>query len=396
MQGKRTDTRSLPPADAVSLAHSERVAGCIRQAITDAGGSISFAEYMQLALYAPGLGYYTAGAAQFGPGGDFVTAPEVSPLFGRILARQCASVLRELPQAGVLELGAGNGALAVQMLGALADYGAEPVRYSILEVSPELGSRQHRRIREELPEMSQKVEWLSGLPRKFDGVVIANEVADALPVERFQKDGDRVLQLRVKAERSGFAWEKERAPGFLEAAVRRIEASLGAALPDGYTSEVSTGLPHWLHDIAARIRYGFVFLFDYGLPRREYYAPDRNDGWLRCHFRHRAHNDPFVYPGIQDLTAWVDFTTLAEAATAAGMEVAGFVTQAQFLMNGGLVEELAELKELPTVAQLELARQVKLLTLPGEMGEHFKCLGCYRGLLTKPTSFAFMDRAHTL
>lgn len=396
MQVKTRDTHSLPAADAVSLAHSEKVAACIRQAVADAGGSISFAEFMQLALYAPGLGYYNAGAAKFGPNGDFVTAPEVSPLFGRVLARQCASVLQQLPVPQVLELGAGSGALAVQVLGALSDFGIEVERYDIFEVSPELKERQERRIRGELPRMLPTVAWLSQLPEKFDGVVIANEVADALPVERFQKDGNRVLQLRVTTERNAFAWCRETAPEFLVAAVRRIEVTLGAALPDGYTSEVSTGLPHWLHDIAARVGTGFVFLFDYGLPRRAYYAPDRDDGWLRCHFRHHAHNNPLVYPGIQDLTAWVDFTAVAEAASAAGMNVAGFVTQAQFLMNGGLPEELADMAKLPTVAQLELSRQVKLLTLPGEMGEHFKCLGLCRGQLLIPASFTFMDRVHTL
>jgi SAM-dependent MidA family methyltransferase len=396
MQGKRTGALALPPPDARSLAHSERLARRIHEAIEEAGGSISFAEYMHLALYAPGLGYYAAGAAKFGAEGDFVTAPEFSPLFGRILARQCASVLRELPQAEVLELGAGSGALAVQLLAALPGFGVAPTKYSILEVSPDLASRQQQRIRDEMPDSLPKVGWLSGLPQSFAGVVIANEVADALPVERFQIDGDRVLQWRVRRRGSGFAWAKESAPVFLEQAVRRIEASLGIALPDGYTSEVSTGLAHWMHDIAARISYGFVFLFDYGLPRREYYAPDRGEGWLRCHFRHRVHNDPLIYAGIQDVTAWVDFTTLAEAASDAGMEIAGFVTQAQFLINSGLEEELAELQELPTVAQMELARQVRMLTLPGEMGEHFKCLGFNRGQLTKPAAFAFMDRAHTL
>ncbi|MGH8194462.1 MAG: class I SAM-dependent methyltransferase [Woeseiaceae bacterium] len=372
------------------------MAACIRQAIEDAGGSISFAEFMQWVLYAPGLGYYNAGAAKFGAGGDFVTAPEVSPLFGRVLARQCASVLQQFPVPQVLELGAGSGALAVQMLRALSDFGLEPARYAILEVSPDLKERQERLIRGELPALRTRVEWSAELPEHFDGVVVANEVADALPVERFQKDGNRVLQMRVTTERNRFAWCREKAPEFLEAAVRRIEETLGAALPDGYTSEVSTALPHWIHDIAARVGTGFVFLFDYGLPRREYYAPDRDDGWLRCHFRQCAHNNPLVYPGIQDLTAWVDFTAVAEAASAAGMNVAGFVTQAQFLMSGGLQEELVDMAKLPTVAQLELSRQVKLLTLPGEMGEHFKCLGLCRGQLAIPASFTFMDRAHTL
>lgn len=386
----------MPAPDADSLAHSEKVSACIRQAIAESGGSLSFAEFMQLALYAPGLGYYMAGARKIGAAGDFVTAPEVSPLFGRVLARQCAAVLRQLPERNVLELGAGSGALAVQLLGALAERGPEPARYAILEVSPDLRERQERLIRAELPGIGARVEWLAELPERFDGVVIANEVADSLPVERFQKAGGEVLQYRVMVQGEGFAWCLDTAPDFLTKAVRHVEETLGAPLPDGYTSEVSTGLSHWIHDIAMRVGRGFVFLFDYGLSRREYYAADRRDGWLRCHFRHRAHDNPLIYPGIQDLTAWVDFTTVAEAASAAGMDVAGFVAQAQFLMNGGLDDEMAASVRLPTAARLELLRQVKMLTLPGEMGEHFKCIGLSRGNITKPSSFTISDRAHTL
>ena len=396
MQAKRNIPDSLSMPDAESLSHSDKVAAHIREAIALAGGSISFAEFMQLALYAPGLGYYSAGAAKFGAAGDFVTAPEISPVFGRVLARQCAEVLRQLSEPAVLELGAGSGALAVQLLRALAGQGIEVTRYAILEVSADLRQRQEALIRDRHPDLETKVEWVSALPARFDGVVVANEVADALPVERFRKSGDDVLQYRVIRDGSGFAWSGAPAPEFLKDAVLDIECSLGAPLRDGFVSEVSAGLPAWIGDIAGCVGTGFVFLFDYGASRREYYAPDRGDGWLRCHFRHRAHEDPLIYPGIQDLTAWVDFTAVAEAASAAGMDIAGFVSQAHFLMNGGLDDELAVSPRLPTAAQLELSRQLRILTLPGEMGERVKCIGLSRGAIERPPSFTIADRAHTL
>ncbi|HLU05934.1 MAG TPA: SAM-dependent methyltransferase [Woeseiaceae bacterium] len=387
-----TSAAELPLPDPDSLAHSERVAAFIRKSIREAGGSISFAEFMQHALYAPGLGYYSAGAAKLGAGGDFITAPESSTLFAKVLARQCAPIFRTLASRDVLELGAGSGALAADLLKCFP----ELTRYRILEVSADLRQRQENLLRQQAPEHLGKVEWLDTLPRSFSGIVIANEVADALPVERFERAGDGLLQHRVVAKGEAFAWRRDPAPLFLEHAVGHLEHSLGSEFPVGYVSELSPGLPGWIADISASLDHGFMFLFDYGLTRAEYYASDRGDGWLRCHFRHRAHNDPLIYPGIQDLSAWVDFTTVAEGATGAGMEIAGFVSQAHFLMNGGLEEELAEFQRLPTAAQLELSRQVKMLTLPTEMGEHFKCIGLSKGCDCTPASFSSFDRTHSL
>ena len=386
----------LPRPDDESLAHGKKVCESIRRAIDEAGGSISFAQFMQLALYSPGLGYYNVGTTKFGATGDFVTAPELSPLFGRVVARQCESVLKQLEKGKILELGAGSGRLAVEILRKLTELKSPPERYLILEISADLKARQEELISEELPDLLQRVEWLSKLPEKFAGVVIANEVADALPVERFERTDAAVLQMHVTASETGFDWSRKPAPEMLAMAVEKIETDIGEALPPGYQSEISLGLPDWIGQIARCLDKGLVLLFDYGVSRREYYSRERNQGWLRCHFRHHAHNEPLIYPGIQDLTSWVDFTAVAESAVDHGLDVAGYVTQAQFLINGGLEDELAGIADLAVADQLELSRQVKLLTLPGEMGENFKCIGLGCGELTGVTAFSSADRAHTL
>lgn len=396
MQTKPESRTDLPEPDAESAAHSEQVAAHISDVIERSGGSISFAEYMQHALYAPGLGYYSAGATKLGADGDFVTAPEISPLFGRVLARQSAFVLEQLGGGDVLEPGAGTGALAVSVLAKLDELGALPDRYLILEVSADLKERQEARIRSECPQYLDRVVWISELPGDFTGVVIANEVADAIPVERFRIHDHEVMQARVATEGGSFVWQYAAAHERLRDAVRDIEADIGQTFGNGYESEVSLGLRNWVTDLSNSVSKGVVLLVDYGVTRREYYAPERGQGWLRCHFRHHAHDNPLILPGIQDLTAWVDFSAVAEAASAAGMTIAGYVTQAHLLMGGGLEEELAEFTSLPVAKQVELSGQVKLLTLPAEMGENFKCIGLCRGDILPPPALVATDRAHLL
>lgn len=400
---------SLPEPDAAGAAHSARVADSTRRLIDAAGGSISFGEFMQHLLYAPGLGYYVAGSRKFGPDGDFVTAPEVSSLFGAVIARQIAPVLAARADAGILEFGAGSGALALQVLRRLRELDCLPRRYLVLEVSADLRERQQQLLAREEPALAARIEWTDAVPDGFAGVVLANEVLDAMPVERFRigEDGD-VQQLRVVNEGDGFGWSQALAPAWLGDRVAALAADLPQPLPAGYVSELSPGLPGWIGDLAARLSDALVLLFDYGVSRREYYAPDRHDGFLRCHFRHRAHNDPFLWPGIQDLTAWVDFTAVAEAAVDNGLDVAAYVTQSQFLLHGGLAEELLlALGDAPgsagnrepaadAAARYELSRQVKLLTLPGEMGEHFKCMGLAAGDVSLPVALIAADRSHTL
>jgi len=396
MQPEHHPGLELPIADKDSAHHSQRVFEHIRALIESSGGSISFAEFMQEALYAPGLGYYSAGAKKFGADGDFVTAPEISPLFGYVLARQCAAVLGQLDGGQVLEPGAGSGALAVSLLRKLEQLNALPDRYLILEVSADLQRRQQQRLREEVPHLADRVIWLAQLPQGFSGVIVANEVADALPFERVVKRQGVLQQYRVAVEDEKFVWRFAAAPELLRQAISSIETHLDEPLADGYETEISPAVSNWITDLSAAIDAGFIFLFDYGVTRREYYAPDRYRGWLRCHFRHRVHGDPLILPGIQDLTTWVDFSAVAQAAQASGLEVAGFVTQAHFMLHGGLDEELTDFTSLPIAQQLELSRQVKLLTLPGEMGESFKCIGLSRGDINLPTAFRMSDRTHRL
>jgi len=389
-------TSALPSPDHDAAEHSVRVAAFIRARIEEAGGSIGFAEFMQHALYAPGLGYYAAGTTKFGAAGDFITAPEVSSLFGRIVARQCAEALGAMGGGVILEVGAGSGKLAVDVLATLAALDALPDRYEILEVSADLQARQQERLASALPELANRVTWVSGFPAIERGVVLANEVLDALPVERFVRRADGVRQIRVAVASEGFGFVEVPAPARLAGAVAAIERDLGEPLPEGYVSEVSLGLPAWIEALGGALERGVALLFDYGVSRREYYAPERGDGWLRCHFRHRAHNDPLIHPGIQDITAWVDFTAVAEAAVAAGLEIGGYAAQAQFLLGAGLTEEVAALESLPAAERIALSQQVKTLTLPGEMGEHFKCMALQHGMPAAPSAFLSGDRTHTL
>jgi SAM-dependent MidA family methyltransferase len=397
---QHSEQRTLPEPDSISAAHSELVARHLFDKIAAAGGCISFAAFMHEALYAPGLGYYNAGAAKFGPDGDFTTAPEVSSLFGHVLARQCATVLLEVREnhelASILEFGAGSGKLAADVLARLNELDALPDRYQILEVSADLRERQESHINSAVPELASRVSWLTHLPDEHHGVILANEVLDALPVERFIRHADHVAQLCVSIEDGHLTIVEREAAAPLAEAVKAIETELGQPLPEAYVSEVNLAAAAWVADIAATLQVGMAFLFDYGVSRHEYYAADRNDGWLRCHFRHYAHSDALILPGIQDITSWVDFSAVASAAIDNGLSIAGYVSQAHFLINGGLADELADFTDLAPAAQLQLSAQVKLLTLPGEMGENFKCLGVSRALDNSPSSFTAADRAFSL
>ncbi|MFQ5634242.1 MAG: class I SAM-dependent methyltransferase [Gammaproteobacteria bacterium] len=388
----------LPEPDADALAHSGRVAALIRERIEAAGGWVDFADYMDLALYAPGLGYYSAGSVKLGAAGDFVTAPEVSGLFSRCVARAVAPVIGRGAGQVVLELGAGTGAMAAGVLQALADEHALPARYRILEVSADLRERQQRTLRERIPALLPLVEWLDTLPGAIDGVILANEVADALPVSRFRIGAgrERVCELGVVADGDSFRWASRTAPDALCEAVGVVETGIGSPLPPGYVSEIGMRVPALVGSLRAALNDGACLLIDYGLPRRELYSRQRREGTLICHYRHRAHADPFLFPGLQDITAWVDFTALAEAAVAAGLRVDGFMTQARFLMAAGLESEFLAAGARNPDSRLALSRETQTLLLPGEMGEKFKVMWLGKGAAMPGARFAPHDQRHRL
>jgi SAM-dependent MidA family methyltransferase len=370
----------LPDPAPEAAAHSRILSALIRERIGEAGGWIDFSEYMDLALYAPGLGYYSAGAAKLGPAGDFVTAPEISPLFARCLANACAPWLRADPARVILEIGAGTGTLAAELLRALDAQGAVPRRYLILEVSADLRERQRATLAALPGQPLSAVYWLEALPPEpLDVMVIANEVVDALPVSRFRVRDGRLLACGVSAVGDGFGWAERPAGPELVSTVAAITAGLGTPWPDGYTSEACLRLPAWLAAVGRVIGEGLLLVCDYGMARREYYHPQRGDGTLMCHYRHRAHDDPFRYPGLQDITGWVDFTAVARAGERAGLEVAGYTTQAHFLLDAGLTGELTAAMSGGGRTDLESVRQAKTLLLPGEMGERFKVMALARG-----------------
>jgi len=383
---------TVPAPDAAGRFRESRLSERIDAAITEAGGVLPFDRFMELALYAPELGYYSGGARKFGVLGDFVTAPELSPLFGYAVARQAGQVLGHLGGGRVLELGGGSGRLAADLLGELERLDRLPERYLMLELSAELKARQRATLEACVPHLAGRVDWLEELPTgALRGLVIANEVVDAMPVSRFRIERGQVLEELVVVHEGRFAasWRPAATPG-LAAAVVRLAAELGP-FADGYESEINLRAPAWIEAIAQRLDAGLLLLIDYGYPRREYYHPQRRAGTLMCHYRHRAHPDPLVLVGLQDITAHVDFTALAEAALRVGLRVHGFAPQGHFLLASGLDGYLERLDPEDEAARLRRLQEIKMLTLPSQMGERFKLLALSRGLDLDLIGFALRD-----
>lgn len=387
---------TLPLPDADALAHSAHLREIIqneiiKSGITAGGGSIPFWKFMELALYAPGLGYYSAGATKFGDAGDFVTAPELSPLFAACVADALSPVLRELgPDAQFMEIGGGSGAFAETALSKLLANDALPLRYAILEPSADLRERQRERLQERLPPLLfELVQWLDGpIQEPWNGVAFANEVIDALPTPRFAiRDGEVfeehvALDGRLHDGTLRFVRADRPADPMLAAAVRHVERQLPEAFPEGYRSELLAQLPYWLQAVIGGLGDGALLFVDYGYARGEYYQPQRRDGTLRAFRRHHLVEDVFAHPGLQDITASVEFTALAEACSGAGFEFTGYCSQASFLLGNRLQENLAlaESRAKDEVARHNLRQQAKLLTLPSEMGERFQAMGFQRGV----------------
>ena len=386
--------KGLPPLDQASAAHSQRMEAHLLQRITATEGDfLPFEQWMAEALYAPGLGYYAAGNTKFGaalPSGDFTTAPEMTPVFGQVLARQVAEVLRATHTTTVLEFGAGTGALAASLLPALRELGLD-VNYQILEVSADLAARQAERLQEWAPQ----VQWLDALPQNFEGCVLANEVLDAMPATLFRwNETGELMELGVRQHAGAtppFMWAERPADPALQA----IMAARMPPLP-GYRSEVNLQAEAWVRQLGSWLKSGAALLIDYGFPQREYYHPQRLTGTLMCHFRHHSHDEPLVLSGIQDITAHVDFTAMADAALEGGLDVLGYTNQARFLLNAGLPELLeASMNAADPQLPATLSAVQKLLS-EAEMGELFKVLVIGRGLEPPLLGFTRGDRRDTL
>lgn len=384
------------------MALSRQLAERIAAAIGEAGGWLSFERYMEMCLYEPGLGYYSNPGRVFGAGGDFVTAPELTPLFGATMARQLASWLSVVAEStgetpAILEVGAGSGVLAAQLLNALTLRGFPSLRYQILELSAERRQQQRQTLNNRAPGLLERVTWLDRMPEDFCGVVIGNEVLDAMPVHLFEwqcetaawpsagtpatepATSGQVFEVGVRLGHEGFEWALQPADAaFSENVMARMPA--GRPWPSGYRSEICPAQGAWLATLADSMKAGVILLLDYGFPAGEYYHPQRDRGTLMCHYRHRSHVDPFLWPGLSDITAHVDYSALARQARTAGLHALGYVSQASFLLNAGLLDELSELPREPENFWFAQAQAVQMLLSEAEMGELFKVIAFARNL----------------
>jgi len=397
----RSTVSDLPEPDAAARDHSERVTAHIRAAIASSGERIAFSRYMELALYAPRLGYYSAGATKLGAAGDFVTAPEMTPLFATALAAQVGAILDATERREIVELGGGSGRLAAGLLQALAERDALPSRYAILEVSPDLAARQRETLDRLDPTLRERVIWIGALPEAIDGAVIANEVLDAVPCEL-------VARRRGEWRERGVGWKaapKASGDGACGAfdwsdapADARLAALAAARFPPGvdYESEINALAEALVEDIGRRMTGGAALFIDYGFPAAEYYHPQRSEGTLMCHYRHRAHGDPFAWPGLCDITAHVDFTAMAEAGERAGLAVAGYTALAPFLIGCRILDALAMAGAPESAAYVRAAASVQKLLAPSEMGELFKVLALARSDAIAWPGFGIVDRRHRL
>jgi len=385
-----SESKELPVPGDLAQKHSERLIALIKSEIEIKGGAISFQRYMELALYAPGLGYYAAGSAKLGEEGDFITAPEISPLFSQTLANAILPILDS--DQIILEVGAGRGRMAADILVYLQQKNKLPKEYWILELSADLRERQKATIETTVPELINKVKWLDELPEQFSGVVLANELLDAMPIQLFQKKEGDINEVNVIWLDDKFSFQlKSSFDERLVHRVKNIETELEREFDSGYVSEINFVAEDWIKSIAESLQQGVVILIDYGFPRHEYYHIQRTQGTLMCHYRHRTHPDAFVYPGLQDITAHVDFTAMADAALESGLKVMGYTNQVSFLMGAGIIELAAFNDESEVQQQMEVASQIKKLTLPHEMGELFKVIGFSKNCDITLPAFDFRD-----
>ncbi|MDR5821257.1 MULTISPECIES: class I SAM-dependent methyltransferase [unclassified Caballeronia] len=401
MNSNARQSDSLPAPGADALAQSEALTGLIRERIAAAGGWLPFDRYMDLVLYAPGLGYYSGGAMKFGrrgeDGSDFVTAPELSPLFATTLARPVAQALQQSGTRQLMEFGAGTGKLAAGLMSALAQLDVPFDSYAIVDLSGELRARQRETIERDAPALAAKVQWLDSLPDSFEGVVIGNEVLDAMPVRLVARKLGAWHERGVVLLDDRLAFDDR--PITPDAQVELIDAAIDDANDEPfaeYVTETHEAALGFTKTVCTMLVRGAAFFIDYGFPRREFYHAQRAGGTLMCHYRHRAHPDPFLYPGLQDITAHVEFTGIAEAGVETGADLLGFTSQARFLLNAGVTDVLGELDPSDVRRFLPAANAVQKLLSEAEMGELFKVIAFSRGISGTLDAFATGDRTHTL
>ena len=389
-------TQSLPEPSADALLHSQKLIARIRKEIDSSNGSITFRRYMEMALYEPALGYYVAGTHKIGEQGDFITAPEVSPLFSQCIAQQCKEVLQETQgntsttlSTSILELGAGTGIMASDILLALETENSLPDHYYILDLSPDLKQRQKETLKQRAPHLLKTVKWLSQLPDSFKGIIIGNEVLDAMPVDVFTQQNDTVFEHHVIWEDGKLCEQLQIARDDLRNKVLALNIPHEAT---PYTSEINPNLSGWFETISDSLEKGVVLLADYGYPRKEYYFEERNKGTLICHYQHLVNEAPLHYSGLQDITASVDFTAVAEAADDAGLDVMGFTSQVNFLTNNDLEALFVKVLDENPNMQYKLAQQVRTLSLPAEMGERFKFIALGKNYQKPLIGFSNLDQ----
>ena len=377
-----------PEPDSEALAHSARVVERVQTEIEGRGGVLPFDRYMDLVLYEPGLGYYASGTRKFGRQGDFVTAPELGSLYGRCVARQVAQILAQLDGGSLLEFGAGSGVLAATVLTELAERDSLPAEYLIVEVSPALRAQQQQTLAGQIEQNPVKVRWLDSLPESgFRGVILANEVLDAMPIIRFRVGAEGHMTAGVVRRNGHLDWSWQRDPS-QDGRIDRLVQQYG--LVADYTSEVNPRAAAWMQTVGRVLDAGLILVMDYGYPGAEYYHYERSDGTLMCHYQHRAHMDPFLYPGLQDLTAHVDFSAVAAAGQLAGLDIAGFTSQEAFLLSTGVLDLVAHESSGPV--DPKLSAELKQLTLSSEMGESFKALAMVKHIDSPLLGFSLRDR----
>lgn len=385
-------TRELPAPDSVALEHSRRLQEKIQAEIEAQGGVISFRRYMEMVLYEPGLGYYSAGTRKFGRDGDFTTAPELSDLYSRCIARQCEEILGHTGRGTVMELGAGSGVMATAVLAELKALDCMPEKYLILETSADLRQRQQQLLASTHPAYYSNVIWLDRLPsQKIRGVILASEVLDALPVHRIVFDENGITELAVAYQSGRFVNKLVRPDEKLLQRVEKLQTFFTEGRPEAYKTELNPELDAWIASFSDILEQGIMLIVDYGYPGKEYYHPQRWSGTLKCHYRHHVHDNPFLYPGLQDVTASVDFTGVAESAVEAGLDVLGFTTQAYFLVACGLGDMVNELRH-DDFRFLQLTQQAKQLTMPGAMGEQFKVIALGKNYPYSLSGFSIADQ----